>query len=88
MSLQDVLNSIPSVSSVRVPVRELACVCGKTSSLTNCLGNVSRLMIRNLFAIINSALSWNSHVHLSSDSLTELAFWNVANLNGVPTSVA
>lgn len=49
---------------------------------------MSRLMTRNLFAIINSASSWNSHVHLSSDSLTELAFWNVANLNGVPTSVS
>lgn len=88
MSLQDVLNSIPSVSCVRVPVRELASVCGKTISLTNCVGNVPRLTTRNLFAIINSASSWNSHVHLSSDSLTELAFWNVANLNGVPTSVA
>ena len=60
------------VSSVRIPVRKLACVCGKIISLTNCVGNVSRLMNRNLFAVISSASSWNSHVHLSSESLTEL----------------
>lgn len=55
MSLQDVLNSILSVSSVRIPVRKLASVCGKIISLTNCVGNVSRLMTRNLFAVTNSA---------------------------------
>lgn len=72
MSLQDVLTSILSVSSVRIPVRKLACVCGKIISLTNCVGNVSRLMTRNLFAVISSAWSWNSHVLLSSESLIEL----------------
>ena len=38
------------------------------------------------FVVINSASSWNSNVHLSSESLTELTFWrsNVANLNGIP----
>lgn len=55
MSLQDVLNSILSVSSVGIPVRKLASVWGKIISLTNCVGNVSRLMTRNLFAVINSA---------------------------------
>lgn len=57
MSLQDVLNSILSVSSVRIPVRKLASVCGKIISLAYCVGNVSRLMTRNLFAVINSASS-------------------------------
>lgn len=55
VSLQDVLNSILSVSSVRIPVGKLASVCGKIISLTNCVGNVSRLMTRNRFAVINSA---------------------------------
>ena len=55
VSLQDILNSILSVSSVRIPVRQLASVCGKIISLTNCVGNVSRLTTRNLFAVINSA---------------------------------
>ena len=48
MSLQDVLNSILSVSSVRIPVRKLAGVYGKIISLTNCVGNISHLTTRNL----------------------------------------
>ena len=86
MSLQNVLNSILSVSCVRIPVRKLVSVCGKIISLTSCVGNVSRLMTRNLFAVINSASSWNSNVQLSSESLTEWNFWrsNVASLNGIP----
>lgn len=51
VSLQDVL----SVSSVRIPVRKIDSVCGKIISLTNCVGNVSRLMTRNRFAVITSA---------------------------------
>ena len=51
VSFQDVL----SVSSVRIPVHKLASVCGKIISLTNCVGNVSRLMTRNRFAVITSA---------------------------------
>ena len=62
---------------------KLASVCGKIISLTNWVGNVSRLMTRNLFAVI---YLWNSHVHLSSESLTDLTFWrsNVSSLNGTP----
>lgn len=75
--------SILSVSSFRIPVRKLACVCGKIISLTNCVGNVSRLMTRNLSAFI---YLWNFHVHLFSESLTDLTFWrsNVGSLKGTP----
>ena len=68
------------------PVRKLASVCGKIISLGNCVGNVSKLMARNLFAVINSAPTWNACVHLSSEALSELNFWksNVASLNGIP----
>ena len=85
-SLQDDLHSLLSTSSARIPVRKLASVCGKIVSLTNCVGNASRLTTRNLFAVINSASSWNSHGHLSFVSLTELSFWrsNLASLNGIP----
>ena len=85
-SLQDNLNSILSVSSSSIPVRKLANICGKIISLGNCVGNVSRLMTRNLFAVVNSALSWNSYVLLSPESLTKLIFWksNIASLSGIP----
>jgi len=43
-------------------------------------------MSRNLFAVINTAPTWNSYVRLSSEALAELNFWksNVASLNGIP----
>ncbi|KAL9969042.1 hypothetical protein ACROYT_G021206 [Oculina patagonica] len=85
-SLQQDLSSLLATSSICLPVRKLASVCGKIISLGNCVGNVSRLMSRNLFAVINSAPSWNASVYLSSDALAELNFWssNVASLNGIP----
>ena len=72
-------------SSSSHPVRKLASVCGKIISLGSCVGNVSRLMSRSLFAVINTAPTWNSYVRLSSEALDEY-FWksNVAILNGIP----
>lgn len=49
MTLQDDLHSMLSTSSVRIPVRKLASVSGKVVSHTNCVGNVSRLMTKNVF---------------------------------------
>ena len=85
-SLHHDLVSILAASPPCHPVRKLASVCGKIISLGNCVGNVSRLMTRNLFAVINSAPTWNACVHLSSEALSELNFWksNVASLNGIP----
>ena len=75
-----------AISSSFHPVRKLASVCGKIISLGPCVGDVSRLMSRNLFAVINTAPTWNSYLRLSSEALAELIFWksNVASLNGIP----
>ena len=85
-SLHHDLASILAALPPRHPVRKLASVCGKIISLGNCVGNVSRLMTRNLFAVINSTPTWNACVHLSSEALSELNFWksNVPSLNGIP----
>ena len=84
-SLQVDLTALLAISSSCHPVRKLASVCGKIISLGSCVGNVSRLMSRNLFAVINTAPTWNSCVRLSSEALDELNFWksNVASLNGI-----
>ena len=39
---------------------------------------------RFLFSVVNSAVSWESEVFLSDDSLSEIEFWsnNVSALNG------
>ena len=67
-------------------VRKLASVCGKIISLGNCVGNVARLLTRNIFAVINSAVNWNSMVSLTPGCVDELNFWkvNLVYINGVP----
>lgn len=67
-------------------VRKLASVCGKIISLGNCVGNVTRLMTRNTFLVINSTADWNSLVSLTPECLHELNFWknNLADINGLP----
>ena len=68
-------------------VRKLASVCGKIISLWNCVGNVARLMTRNIFAVINSAMNWNSMVSLTPGCVDKLNFWKVnlvVYINGVP----
>ena len=85
-SLEEDLAFLLATSLSSHPVRKLASVCGKIISLGNCVGNFSRLMSRNIFAVINSAPSWNSYVVLSPEALAELNFWkdNVSSLNGIP----
>ncbi|XP_074612831.1 uncharacterized protein LOC141869859 [Acropora palmata] len=84
--LKEDLAALLAFSSSCHPVRKLASVCGKIISLSSCVGNVSRFMSRNLFAVINTAPTWNSFVRPSSEALDELNFWksNVAVLNGIP----
>lgn len=69
-----------------VHVKSVASLCGKIISLGNCVGSVTRLMTRRLFAVIHSRCSWNSFVQITSDAMVELRFWkyNILHLNGVP----
>ena len=55
-------------------VRKLASVCGKFFSLENCVGNVTSLMTRNTFAVVNSATDWNSLISLTPERVHELNF--------------
>lgn len=84
--LQKDLDDILSSGAFSVHVKSIAATCGRIISLGNCVGNVTRLMTRNLFAIINSRASWNSFISLTPQALSELKFWNVniGHLNGIP----
>ena len=55
-------------------------------SLSNCIGNVTRLMSRNLYSLINSASTWFDFVKLSKEVVIELVFWreNLCKCNGIP----
>ena len=69
-----------------VHVKQIARIAGKIISLGNCIGNVTRLMSRNLYVVINSSRSWNDHVYLNEEAICELRFWknNLSKLNGIP----
>ena len=56
--------------------RTLAAVVGQIISLTLCVGDVTRIMTRSLYAVVNTKVSWNSTIELSKEAYAELVFWN------------
>ena len=83
---EDLLFLLESKDSL-FQVRKLASVCGKIfSALGNGIGNITRLMTRDTFAVVNSVTNWNSLASLTPDCINELNFWkdNLATINGVP----
>ena len=66
-----------------VNVRILATVVGQIISLTPCVGDVTRIMTRSLYAVVNTKVTWNSTVVLTKEACSELVFWsqNVDCLN-------
>lgn len=59
-----------------VNARTLAAVVGRILSLTPCVGDLTRIITRSLYAVVNTKVSWNSTVELSKEAYTELVFWN------------
>ena len=80
------LNDILRDSRLSVHVKKIATVAGKIISLSNCVGNVTRLMSRNLYSLINSASAWSDYVQLNGEAVIELKFWqkNLCKCNGIP----
>ena len=67
-------------------VRKLASDCGKIISLGNCVGNVVRLMTRNIFAVIKLCYELERNSFSDAGCVDELNFWkvNLVHINGVP----
>jgi len=78
--MSDLIDNINSVffSLPFVSARSLAKVTGRIISLSPpVIGNISRLMIRNIYRMIESRQSWDSKLCLSDqDVISELIFWN------------
>ena len=74
--LKSSIDSILKGGCTTVNVRTLAAVVGQIISLTPCVGDVTRIMTRSLYAIVNTKMSWNSTVELSEEAYAELVFWN------------
>lgn len=74
--LKSSIDSILKGGCTTVNVRTLAAVVGQIISLTPCVGDVTRIMTRSLYAVVNTKMSWNSTVELSKEAYAELMFWN------------
>ena len=85
-SLTSDLKSLLNDSLLHIHVKKVAVVAGKIISLSHCVGNVTRLMSRNLYSVISSTLTWKDYVQLTDEAIVELHFWhnNVHKLNGIP----
>ena len=61
-----------------ISARKMAQLAGNIISMFPVLGNVTRLMSRNMYEIINSRVSWDYGMNVASHSglLNELKFWN------------
>ena len=77
------IDSVLKGDSMIVNVRSLATLVGQIISLTPCVGDVTRIMTRSLYAVVNTKVLWNSTVVLTKEACSELVFWsqNVDSLN-------
>ena len=71
--LQALLRSVSDHTVV--PARQLASLVGKIMSMSIALGTITRLMTRNLYAVLNLSISWCQEVSLTQESLQEMEFW-------------
>ena len=70
------IDSVLKGSCTTVNVRTLAAVVGQIISLTPCVGDVTRIMTRSLYAVVKTNVSWNSTAELSKEAYAELVVWN------------
>ena len=66
-----------------ISVRKIACFVGQIISMSIVIGNIAQIKTRYLTFDINSAISWNSKIRLTEESVNELQFWqaNLSKLN-------
>ena len=74
--LKSCIDTVLKGGCTTVNVRTLAAVVGQIISLTPCVGDVTRIMTRLLYAVVNTKVSWNSTVELSKETYADLVFWN------------
>lgn len=71
----------------RVKFRQLAKLCGKLIAMTPAIGNVTQIMTRCTFSVINLKDNWDQfiNIRLHPDCINELLFWrkNISNIGSV-----
>ncbi|VDI62905.1 Hypothetical predicted protein [Mytilus galloprovincialis] len=73
----------------RVKIRDLAGFCGKIISLKPAIGNVTQIMTRNIFSVINQREHWDQFVNIFTfpDCIEELRFWQENILSLKPSDL-
>ena len=81
-ALKDVIAGLQGQQSVSA--KQIACVIGKIISMSIALGSVSRLMTRDLYALLNSRHSWFEKLTINPAAKQELTFWykGIEEFNG------
>ncbi len=86
ISLHDSLRKVVK-SDYFVSARKIASIVGKVISMTPSIGNVSRLLTRQLHVVINSRTAWDRKIYIGDDKMAvlEINFWleNVRKLSGI-----
>ncbi|CAG2237876.1 unnamed protein product [Mytilus edulis] len=90
IKIENFVNLIDVILSkaFKVKIRLLAKLCGKIISFSPAIGNVTQIMTRCTFSVINLRQDWDQYVDLRqhSDSIQEIMFWkqNIHCLKPVP----
>ena len=75
-------------NSCKVKIRLLARFCGKIISLSPAIGNVTQIMTRSIYHVINERVDWDQHVDINNypQCITEIVFWknNISILSPLP----
>ena len=80
------IDNIIAQKNKKLHVKRFASICGKIISCGSCVGNISKLVSRHLYALINSAPNWNWNLNITEAAIAELRFWkdNLGKINGIP----
>ncbi len=85
LSLHDSLKKVVK-HNYFVSARKIASIIGKIISMTPSVGNISRLLTRQLHVVVNSRSAWDRKMYIGNDKLAvlEITFWlqNIRNLSG------
>ena len=78
IKIENFINLIDVILSkaFKVKIRFLAKLCGKIISFSPAIGNVTQIMTRCAFSVINLRQDWDQYVDLRqhSDSIQEIMF--------------
>ncbi|VDI63167.1 Hypothetical predicted protein [Mytilus galloprovincialis] len=74
--IQRFKNDINSLHSVSPTARQLAKITGKIIAFMPSLGNICRIMSRNMLMLISTSRYWDEQILLTPNAISEINFWH------------